>query len=268
MTSWSPIPIVFAIATMISQARGVQTDASEFIVLRTDRVVTWTSTGESSHLNCSILGMGDASQVRCDSRTSDTGISRVYEVALVVGSNRVGYVISCGGGLIRRIGCKALTAGQVLKGSVSGGKLSIVENSKTKHYRIETSAYIGPVRGNGSSTELAGDPPAAVKVSVRPASNVEKGREVNSTSQATPGSPQTEAPSIAAAGMTRVHVTSTPSGGEIYIDGKFFGNTPSRITLAPGEYNVRIALGDKSWSRSLQITSGEVTLNANLSSER
>jgi len=46
-----------------------------------------------------------------------------------------------------------------------------------------------------------------------------------------------------------VHVSSSPTAGEIYVDGKFFGNTPSDITLSTGEHLVRIAVGGKEWTR-------------------
>ena len=65
-------------------------------------------------------------------------------------------------------------------------------------------------------------------------------------------------------GVARVHITSTPSGGEIYIDGKFFGNAPSDIALAPGEHVVRVTLGGKEWTRTVQITGGEIQLRAEL----
>jgi hypothetical protein len=62
-----------------------------------------------------------------------------------------------------------------------------------------------------------------------------------------------------------VHVTSSPSGCEIYIDGKFFGNTPSDITLPAGEHVVKITIGDKEWSRAVQITAGgEISVHAQL----
>jgi PEGA domain len=62
----------------------------------------------------------------------------------------------------------------------------------------------------------------------------------------------------------RVHITSTPDGGEIYIDGKFVGNTPSYLTLPAGEHTVRITFGGKEWSRSVQITPGEISLHAEI----
>jgi hypothetical protein len=61
---------------------------------------------------------------------------------------------------------------------------------------------------------------------------------------------------------TRVHFTSSPIHGEIYVDGRFFGNTPSEITLPIGEHIVKITIGGKEWSRSIQITPGEITVHA------
>jgi hypothetical protein len=87
---------------------------------------------------------------------------------------------------------------------------------------------------------------------------------VPSTQPQSASAPQTQVVSAPAAGEARVHVTSSPSGGEIYVDGKFFGNTPSDITIATGEHNIRVALGSKVWSRSVQITTGEIRLLADL----
>jgi PEGA domain-containing protein len=51
---------------------------------------------------------------------------------------------------------------------------------------------------------------------------------------------------------------------EIYIHGKFFGNAPSDIALAPGEYVVRVTLGGKEWTSNVQITGGEIQLRAEI----
>jgi hypothetical protein len=64
--------------------------------------------------------------------------------------------------------------------------------------------------------------------------------------------------------MAKVHFTSSPSGGEIYVDGKFVGNTPSDITITAGEHLVRVTSGGKEWSRTIQITSGEISLHAEI----
>jgi len=72
---------------------------------------------------------------------------------------------------------------------------------------------------------------------------------------------------VTASGEGRVHVTSSPSGGEIYVDGKFFGNTPSDITLASGEHLFKVTIGAKEWSRSVQITAGEVRVHAEIAEQ-
>jgi hypothetical protein len=74
----------------------------------------------------------------------------------------------------------------------------------------------------------------------------------------------TQAQVAGTTGEAKVHITSSPSGGEIYIDGKFFGNTPSDITLPAGEHSVKVTLGGKEWTRSVHITTGEIRLNADL----
>jgi hypothetical protein len=64
--------------------------------------------------------------------------------------------------------------------------------------------------------------------------------------------------------VARVHITSSPSGGEIYVDGKFVGNTPSDITIAAGEHIVKITSGGKEWSRAIRIMEGEIRVHAEL----
>ncbi len=80
------------------------------------------------------------------------------------------------------------------------------------------------------------------------------------TARPTPAQPHPLAP----AGEAKVHVTSSPSGGEIYVDGKFFGNTPSDITLGAGEHAVRVSIGGREWLRTLQVTAGDVHIYAEL----
>jgi hypothetical protein len=41
-------------------------------------------------------------------------------------------------------------------------------------------------------------------------------------------------------------------------------NTPSDIALAPGEHAVRVTLGGKEWTRTVQITGGEIQLRAEI----
>ena len=75
-------------------------------------------------------------------------------------------------------------------------------------------------------------------------------------------SPQAQA--VGTLERAKVHVTSSPSGGEIYVDGKFFGNAPSDITLAAGEHVVKVTIAGREWSRSIEISAGEITVHADL----
>ena len=92
------------------------------------------------------------------------------------------------------------------------------------------------------------------------------------SSAALPG-PNTEPPSTSAfqpqVASTptvgpKVHITSSPSGGEIYVDGRFFGSTPSDITLSSGEHTIKITAGGKEWTRTVQITAGEISVHAEI----
>lgn len=65
-----------------------------------------------------------------------------------------------------------------------------------------------------------------------------------------------------ATSLTRVHVTSSPDGGEIYVDGKFYGNAPSDISLPAGERTFRVKMQGKEWNRAVQISGGEINLHA------
>ena len=85
------------------------------------------------------------------------------------------------------------------------------------------------------------------------------------SSSDTPALPQAQ--SVSTPERAKVHVTSSPTGGEIYVDGKFFGNTPSDITLPAGEHVMKITIGDKEWSRSIEITPGEITVHADVAAK-
>lgn len=81
--------------------------------------------------------------------------------------------------------------------------------------------------------------------------------------------PKSQPPIKAAAAnasvAARVNITSSPSGADIYVDGRFYGDTPSDISLPTGQHLVRVTIGGKEWSRTVQITAGEISLHAELS---
>jgi len=63
-----------------------------------------------------------------------------------------------------------------------------------------------------------------------------------------------------------VNVKSTPDGGDISVDGKFAGNTPSALRLPAGEHTILIEKsGMKPWQRTMTVSpGGNVTIDAKL----
>jgi hypothetical protein len=61
----------------------------------------------------------------------------------------------------------------------------------------------------------------------------------------------------------RVSIASTPPGADIFIDGKFAGQTPSKIPLAAGPHHVEVKFqGRQTWQRDLDVPQGsELTLS-------
>ena len=64
-------------------------------------------------------------------------------------------------------------------------------------------------------------------------------------------------------GTGTVSIASDPTGAEIYVDGKFVGQTPSKILLASGLHRVELrASGKRNWERDLEVMKdSELTLH-------
>jgi hypothetical protein len=72
-------------------------------------------------------------------------------------------------------------------------------------------------------------------------------------------------PPAAAVSRMIVAVASNPDAADIEIDGRFMGSTPSSIELVPGAHLVILRKsGFRAWERHLELTGGEVQLNATL----
>ena len=60
-------------------------------------------------------------------------------------------------------------------------------------------------------------------------------------------------------------ITSNPAGGEISVDGNFVGDTPSELAVAAGVHTIAISKhGFKPWERKLTVSSGKVSVAAEL----
>jgi len=98
----------------------------------------------------------------------------------------------------------------------------------------------------------AGKPaPAAAAPAATPASAAPAAAPAPATDQ--------QAPASAA---VKCAFSSTPSGAEISIDGKYVGSTPSEIAVSPGGHTVTFTLpGFAEWKRDLSVAAGSGVVN-------
>ncbi len=66
--------------------------------------------------------------------------------------------------------------------------------------------------------------------------------------------------------VSTIAIKSTPDGADITVDGKFVGNTPATLRLAPGDHAVVIEKSSfKKWDRSVAVMAGaSMTIDAQL----
>jgi serine protease Do len=76
-------------------------------------------------------------------------------------------------------------------------------------------------------------------------------------------------PTADAGGYGSVSVSSDPAGADIYLDGKFVGDTPSTLRLSAGAHKIQIqAAKTKSWERDLDVLKdSEITVHATLEAQ-
>jgi PEGA domain len=73
---------------------------------------------------------------------------------------------------------------------------------------------------------------------------------------------------VGSAEKTILHLSSTPAGADIELDGSFVGQTPSSVLVLPGDHSVKITkTGYKQWERKIKTSGGEVTMVAELESQ-
>jgi len=59
------------------------------------------------------------------------------------------------------------------------------------------------------------------------------------------------------ASIGTVSLTTTPDGAEVFVDGQFYGNSPSTLKLKPGKHTIGVKMsGYKDWSRDLSTDAG------------
>ena len=66
----------------------------------------------------------------------------------------------------------------------------------------------------------------------------------------------------------QIDISSTPSGADIEVDGRFVGSTPSSITLVPGDHQITVKkAGFTPWDRKLTVSAGRINISAELVAE-
>jgi hypothetical protein len=69
----------------------------------------------------------------------------------------------------------------------------------------------------------------------------------------------------ATAAMASLTVDSNVTGADITIDGNFVGNTPSTVSVVPGQHTISVKKkGYAEWSRSMNVSGSAVHLSADL----
>jgi hypothetical protein len=75
-------------------------------------------------------------------------------------------------------------------------------------------------------------------------------------------------PAATVAAEAELEITSTPPGADIEVNGKFAGNTPSSISVAPGDHDIAIKkTGFIAWERKTTVSTGHINIGAELTAE-
>jgi hypothetical protein len=228
--------------------------------------VTASETLSNTDANCSISGMGPDATMQCRSAGGTAKASYHYNAALLLDDDGTAYIIACRVSLISR-SCRTLSPGVVLHGNANGERLAISDEDKIHDYQVLLTKHVGgsipaPQAATENSTQ-------AGKPAKQPGSGVPRASAAESHSATTPANNQPKPvsdPSVTCMSYTGACVAfvSEPLGADVYVDGKFVGNTPSTLTLTVGSHEIRIeAAMLKPWSRKFEAVAGSrITIRA------
>lgn len=128
---------------------------------------------------------------------------------------------------------------------------------KKQFYELLASAPVPPASAAVQSKPQSAAPPQG-SVPPAPVPSVDSRHVV---------APEPVAPEKAE--QVKCNFTSTPSGAEITLDGKYVGNTPSEIALTTGTHVVALSSpGFVEWKRELTVVAGSVVVNITASLQR
>jgi hypothetical protein len=269
--------LVFPAGLAARQAAGDSAGAGpqHFAVLGSGHLIASTEALTNAEAHCSISVTNGIAGMQCHSEGGTVKASYHFDTTLILDGQGTAYVIACRVSLVP-LGCKRLSAGSPVDGRVENGSFRLADGDKTHTYILLTSMSVGAV------TQAA--PPAQkqsaaqrVTPSGAPAPAPQKSAVAKPAAESVPahsdaqgpGAPAGAPASCASASVACVMFASEPPGAEIYVDGKFSGNTPSSLALAPGTHELRVAAPHfKEWTRTLETSAGsQVSVRATLEAE-
>ena len=266
-------------------------ELQQFVVLRSETLIAPFDSLTNEQARCSISGSGNFATMRCEAPAGRAQASYHYITTLVVDPQGMAYVIACHESLID-LWCKKFSPGIAIEGRFENGQksLSIADGQRFHSYQTLTSALVGPLppgqpipsakpgKARTAPAQVAPTAPPAATASTAPAVAATPTARVAAPSAAASGGPEASneskiqgeatAPCVATAASC-VTFVSEPQNADIYVDGKFVGNTPSTLALPPGSHEIRVEAGGfKPWTRELASTAGStVTIHASLAKQ-
>jgi PEGA domain len=269
--------VTMALALAAGNGYGAQQSANEqsqqFLVLRATHFVTASETLTNADARCSIAGTGRDATVQCRSAGGTAKASYHYNAALILDDAGTAYVIACRVSLISRA-CKALNPGVLLHGSAGDSEhLAILNEDKVHNYQILLSKHVGGSIPAQTSSEHAAPnvTPAGKQSGPEPQAAATGSAGAKTPTSTLPPNPRANPasdPSVTCMSYSGACVAfvSDPLGADVYVDGKFVGNTPSTLTLTAGSHEIRIEAATlKPWSRTFDAVAGSrITIRATL----
>ena len=271
--------LCFAVLTLFAgSAWGAQKKAQEqpigdeqrFVARQSNHFIAPTEALTNAEANCVIDTAAGAASMRCRPAAVSQSNLHHYDVSLIVDLKGTGYVVACMVSLIEHW-CKGFGAGTVVIGTIDQGKLSIADGNKVHNYVVLTSAFVGvptaapPPAPVPAAAPVVQAPPASAKAAAAPSPAAPPLNANKPADNAVRASGDSAAACTSAAGACASFV-SDPLGADIYVDGKFVGNTPSSVNLAPGSHEIRVESANrKPWTRTLEVSAGsKITIRATL----
>jgi hypothetical protein len=218
-----------------------------FVVVHSKHFVAGAETVTNAEANCSIETAQGAASMECHPKSVTAKNTYHYNAALIVDDKGTGYVIACRNSLVA-FWCKAFAARTVIRGAFGKDTLGLVDGDKVHDYAVLTSKFVGttavtPAQAAAAPASAATAPPAGSTAS-----------RAKGDSSALPANSSTACSSDTGA---CVSFFSDLAGADIYVDGKFVGDTPSMLVLSPGAHEVRMEeTNRKPWTRTLETSAG------------